>query len=149
MKILIDGDGSPVKDETIALAEKYHLPVIIVTSIAHYTTHIYPDYVDMLYVERGADRADYKIIGLIEKGDVVITQDYGLASLVLTKAHVMHHTGMLYTPNNIDQLLTQRYLGQQNRKAGKRTKGLHPFSAENRQQFIKQLGQLLATLKTS
>ncbi len=61
---------------------------------------------------------------LASKGDLVITQDYGLASLALAKGClVMHHEGLeMYTNKNIDDLLQTRYLSAQARKAGKRTK---------------------------
>ena len=53
---------------------------------------------------------DYKIIQLVTTSDIVITQDYGLASLLLKKARIiMHHKGFIYNENNIDILLQQRY----------------------------------------
>lgn len=135
MKIFIDGDGSPTKQETIQLAKQYHLPVVLVTSIDHYSTKPVADHVETIYVDRGSDAADFKILSLIAPGDILVTQDYGLASLSLAKATVIHQSGMVYSKMNIDQLLRQRYEGQQMRKAKIRTKGPKPFTNEDRANF--------------
>ncbi|MEC1386429.1 YaiI/YqxD family protein [Aerococcus viridans] len=143
MKIFIDGDGSPTKQETIQLAKKYDLPVVLVTSIDHFSKKPVADHVETVYVERGADSADFKILSMISAGDIVVTQDYGLASLALAKAIVIHHSGMIYTDMNIDQLLRQRYENQQMRKAKMRTKGPKPFTAADRQHFIQVLDKII------
>lgn len=144
MRLIIDGDGAPVKNEVIQLAEKYQLPVVIVTSVDHYTRRVYPAFVRLIYVDKGADSADYRIVKELQKGDWLITQDYGLASLVLSKqVRVFHQSGKEYTLANIDELLTQRYLGAQLRKAGKRTKGPKAFTNEDRQRFYASLDQQL------
>ncbi|MDT2757390.1 YaiI/YqxD family protein [Enterococcus asini] len=147
MRFVIDGDGSPVKNEVIALGAKFQVPVVIVTSVDHYTLKEYPAFVQFIYVDKGADRADYCIIQEILPGDWVITQDYGLASLVLGKeARVFHHSGREYTSANIDELLTQRFLGAQMRKAKKRTKGPKPFTASDREQFTQVMEERLKSL---
>lgn len=144
MKILIDADASPVKQEVISLAEQYGLEVILVSSIAHYSTETHPDFVKIVYVEKGADQADFKIIQLARKGDIIVTQDYGLASLLLPKGcHVIHHKGQLYTTDNIDQLLHQRHFSAMQRKSGQRTKGPKPFTQEDRQAFKAFLNDFL------
>lgn len=136
MKILIDADASPVKQEVIQLAEKYKLEVVLVSSIAHYSTDVHPDFVKIVYVEKGADQADFKIVQLAEKGDIIVTQDYGLASLLLPKGcHVVHHKGREYTTENIDRLLQNRHLNALKRKSGQRTKGPKPFTNADRKQF--------------
>lgn len=144
MRLVIDGDGSPVKEEVISLGKEFHLPVVIVTSVDHYTRKEYPAFVQFIYVDKGADRADYRIVKEIQKEDIVITQDYGLASLVLgKKARAFHHNGKEYLIETIDELLMQRYLGAQMRKSGSRTKGPKPFTAEDRQHFKQILREVL------
>ncbi len=102
MRLFIDGDGSPVKDDVIKLGESYGLDVIIVTSVDHYTIKEYANHVQIVYVDRGADSADYKIVGMVKKNDFLITQDYGLASLVLPKGvRVFHHSGKEFDEANI------------------------------------------------
>ncbi|MHC5269162.1 YaiI/YqxD family protein [Enterococcus sp. LJL98] len=144
MRLIIDGDGSPVKEEVIRLGEKLNLPVIIITSVDHYTIKEYPDFVHFIYVDKGADRADYQIVKEIKTGDVLITQDYGLASLVLPKeVRVFHHSGEEYLKETIDVLLLQRYLSAAIRRSGKRTKGPKPFTKQDRQVFYERLEQQL------
>jgi uncharacterized protein YaiI (UPF0178 family) len=148
MKLFVDGDGSPVKDTVIEVAKQWKLPVVIVTSLDHYSTKDYPENVAFVYVDKGADAADYKIVQLIRNGDLLVTQDYGLASLVLPKGVVvLHHLGYEYTAEKIDGLLEQRYFSAKVRKQGERTKGPKPFTDEDRRQFRQQLEQKLAAMK--
>lgn len=148
MKIIIDADASPVKNEVINLAGEHGLSVVLVSSIAHYSFEEYPDYVKVVYVEKGADQADFKIVQLAKKDDIIITQDYGLASLLLPKGcHVIHHKGYAYTKENIDRLLQSRHISAMQRKSGKRTKGPRPFTDADRQQFVQFFEGFLEHLK--
>lgn len=136
MQIYIDADASPVKNIVIEEAVARNIEVTLVTSISHFSTMEYPANVHTVYVDNGAEAADYRIMQLIHKGDLLVTQDYGLASLCLGKGCiVLHHTGFRYTQENIDQLLQTRYLSAQARKSGKRTKGPKTFTNENREKF--------------
>jgi len=144
MRLIVDGDGSPVKREVIQLGKKFNLPVLIVTSIDHYTSELSPDFVRYIYVDKGADRADYEIVKLVDSTDIVITQDYGLASLLLPKGvRVFHHSGQEYKKETIDALLTQRYMSAQVRNAGKRTKGPKAFTQKDREIFLNKLTEIL------
>lgn len=144
MKLYIDGDGSPVKTDVIQIAKEFKLPVVIVTSFDHFTNKEYPDFVSFVYVDKGQDAADYKIVALIHPGDILITQDYGLASLVLGKgARVLHQSGKEYTERNIGNMLEQRYHSAKLRKAGMRTKGPTAFAEEEHQKFRQQLNQTI------
>lgn len=136
MKIYVDADACPVKDIVISEGTNAKIPVILVTSFSHYSNVEQPPGVETIYVDSGADAADYRIMKLAEKGDIMVTQDYGLASLGLAKGCiVLHHKGFTYTIENIDQLLQTRYFSAMARKGGKRTKGPKPFTAEDREQF--------------
>ncbi|MBP1046805.1 YaiI/YqxD family protein [Enterococcus sp. BWM-S5] len=144
MKIFIDGDGSPVKEAAIEIAQRYQLEVTIVTSVDHYSLKEYPEAVSFVYVDKGADSADFRILKLIQKGDILITQDYGLASLVLPKgAFVLHQLGREYTKETIDQLLEQRYFSAKVRKSGGRTKGPKPFTEGDRTAFKEKLIEVI------
>ncbi|WYJ87648.1 hypothetical protein A5866_002772 [Enterococcus sp. 12C11_DIV0727] len=144
MRIFIDGDGSPVKDTTIDVALTHSLDVVIVTSIDHYSLKEYPKNVSFVYVDKGADAADYKIVQLIDKGDILVTQDYGLASLVLPKGvRVLHQLGYEYTGENMDGLLEQRYFSAKVRKSGGRTKGPKAFTQDDREKFRAKLVTLI------
>ncbi|WP_297075657.1 YaiI/YqxD family protein [uncultured Enterococcus sp.] len=144
MRLVIDGDGSPVKEEVIQVAKQFNLPVLIVTSIAHFTTKEYPDFVTLVYVEKGHDRADYEIVKLVKASDWVITQDYGLASLLLPKGvRVFHQSGVEYQKETIDLLLLRRFEHAELRKQKKRVKGPKPFTHEDRKHFLQVLTQEL------
>jgi uncharacterized protein YaiI (UPF0178 family) len=136
MKIYVDADACPVKDIIITESRKADIPVILVTSYSHFSVTEQPPGVEIIYVDAGADAADYRIIKLVEKGDMIVTQDYGLASLGLAKGcTVLHHKVFIYTNENIDELLQFRYLSAMARKSGKRTKGPKPFTTEDREKF--------------
>ena len=136
MKIIVDADACPVKKEIINIAKEYDLKVLLVMSIAHYSDEQLPSHVEKIYVEKGADRADFKIVQVAKEKDIVITQDYGLASLLLPKgSFVIHHLGYEYNHNNIQGLLDQRYLSAMERNAGKKTKGPKKFTKEKRTDF--------------
>lgn len=148
MRLIIDGDGSPVKDTTIEVALEQVLDVLIVTSIDHYSLKEYPENVSFVYVDKGADAADYKIVQLIKAGDILVTQDYGLASLVLLKGVlVLHQLGYEYTKDNIDGLLEQRYFSAKVRKSGGHTKGPKAFTKADRETFKAKLIDLIQSMK--
>lgn len=121
MKILIDADGCPVVDITIAIAKKYKLKCIILCD----TSHIFErPYAKTITVSKGADSVDFKIVNLLSADDIVVTQDYGLAAMCLArKAQVIRQDGLVYTPFNIDALLASRYECKKIRNAGGRIKG--------------------------
>ncbi|MGG5357475.1 hypothetical protein IGI57_000987 [Enterococcus sp. DIV0213j] len=145
MKIFIDGDGSPVKEDAISIAKKNQLDVVIVTSVDHYTSKEYPENVSFVYVDKGTDSADYKIVALIRAGDLLVTQDYGLASLVLPKGvRVLHQTGKEFNAENIDVLLEQRYHSGKLRKAGIRSKGPKPFTNKEHEAFQETLQRVIS-----
>lgn len=147
MKILIDADASPVKNEIIQLADQFHLDVVMISSIAHYSLEVYPDFVENIYVEKGADRADFKIVQLAREGDIIVTQDYGLASLLLPKGcFVFHHKGYEYTKENIEPLLQNRHLSAMQRKSGQPTKGPRPFTAKDREKFKERFEEFLTKI---
>ncbi|WP_144554487.1 YaiI/YqxD family protein [Bacillus sp. X1(2014)] len=147
MKIYVDADACPVKDIIISEGGKAGIPVTLVTSFSHYSNAEQPSGVEIIYVDSGADAADYRIMKLAESGDMIVTQDYGLASLGLPKGCiVLHHKGFRYTHENIDQLLQTRYLSAMARKSGKRTKGPKPFTAEDRDQFRRLFKQAILNM---
>lgn len=121
MSIIVDADGCPVRDVSVKIAKKYKLPAVIVVDINHI---IKSSYAKVITVDKGFDSVDFKIIGLMKQGDLVITQDYGLASLVLSKkGYAMDQNGMVYTDDNIDLLLLKRHVSKTVRRSGGKTKG--------------------------
>src|SRR5690606_34522959 len=101
MKIYVDADACPVQNEVIQIAGEFNLPVVLVKSISHFSHDQLPSFVETVYVDQGRDVADLEIMKRAQKDDIVVTQDYGLASLVLGKGClVIHHKGFLYTNKN-------------------------------------------------
>lgn len=138
MKVIVDADACPVKDIIIDETEGISVDVILVSSLSHFSSRDYPEHVETVYVEAGADAADFKIVQLANEHDVIITQDYGLASLLLPKGCiVLHHKGFEYNDMNIDYLLETRHAGSMIRQSGGRTKGPRALSKEDKNAFSK------------
>ncbi len=135
MKIIIDADACPVVDIAVDTAKERNLECIIVCDNTH---SIQKDGAVTIVVDKGADSADCRIANLTEKGDVVITQDYGLAALVLGKgAKALNQNGLIYSDTNIENLLFTRYIGKKERMAGNRTKGPKKRTVQNDADFIR------------
>lgn len=137
MKIIVDADACPVKDIIFKATRDKNISVTLVSSISHFSNQDVPAHVETVYVDAGRDAADFKIVALASKDDIVVTQDYGLASLLLPKGTtVLHHKGFEYNEMNIDHLLSTRHISAAIRQGGGRTKGPRPFSKDDRQAFL-------------
>ncbi|MGN0601194.1 MAG: YaiI/YqxD family protein [Oscillospiraceae bacterium] len=121
MKIYIDADGCPVVKIAVDTAKQYDIPVYIICDTSH---EFHDDYAEIITVGKGADSADFKLVNLTGEGDIVITQDYGLAAMCLSKKSiVLNQNGMIYTSHNIDSLLLSRHISKKIRNSGGRLKG--------------------------
>ena len=121
MRILIDADGCPVVNETIKVAHKFNLESIIFCDTSH---NFDEKNIKVIVVSKGIYAVDFAILNNIENGDIVITQDYGLASLVLSRnSYAINQSGMVYTNENIDELFYSRYISKKMRNSGARIKG--------------------------
>lgn len=144
MKIYIDADACPVKDVVIELGQEYGIRVVMVCSVSHFSDKF--KNVESVIVDNIPEAADMAIVNRVKEGDILITQDYGLASLVLAKkCKVLHHSGKSYTNENIDNLLLKRHISSEIRKSGGRTKGPKAFTTEDKQRFKLALARLLDT----
>lgn len=121
MQVLIDADACPVVDIAVRLCKKYHIPCLLLCDTAHI---LHREGADTLIFDKGADSVDFALVNRAKKGDIVITQDYGLASMCLGRqARVLHQDGWEYTAYNISGLMEQRHAAKKHRLAGGRTKG--------------------------
>ncbi|MBU5308277.1 YaiI/YqxD family protein [Clostridioides mangenotii] len=119
MVIFVDADACPVKKEIVKVAKDYGLKVKMFTDTTH---DINDGYSNVIVVEKGSDSVDFAIINKIKEKDILVTQDYGLASMALgKKAFVIHQNGFLYTLDNIDQMLFERHLNSTARRGGFKT----------------------------
>ena len=141
MKVLVDADACPVVDITVKLCKQYHIPCTLLCDTAH---AMHRDGADTLVFDKGADSVDYALVNRVTAGDIVITQDYGLASMCLARnARILHQDGWEYTPYNIDALLFQRHEARKLRAAGGRTKGPSKRTSAQDQAFYTALEKLL------
>lgn len=142
LKILIDADGCPVVEETIDMGLHYNISVIIVADTSHEVAY---EGVKTIMVDKGRDRTDFVLLQNVEKNDIVITQDYGLATLVLSRQAVaLSQNGLLYTNDNINALLTSRYQGAMMRKHRKYGSAMKKRTREDNLRFIEALDHLLS-----
>ena len=108
MKIFVDADACPVVRIVEEVAEQYRVDVTLLCDTNHILTS---DYSEVIVVGEGADAVDYKLISICHKGDIVVSQDYGVAAMALGKgAYAIHQSGKWYTNENIDQMLMERHL---------------------------------------
>lgn len=143
MHIYLDGDGCPVVDEAVTLAKRFGLPCTILCDTSH---RIERDGVTTITCSKGADSVDFTLVNLIRTGDLVITQDYGLAAMCLAKsAFVLHQDGFFYTSENIDSLLMVRHTSAKVRRAGGRFHSTPKRTKEQNQAFSQALEEFLNT----
>ena len=141
MKVLIDADACPVVDIAVALCREFQTECILLCDTAH-TMH--RDGASTLVFDKGADSVDFALVNRVEAGDIVITQDYGLASMCLAKTpHVLHQDGWAYTEYNIQALLWSRHETRKYRASGGRTKGPSKRTRQQDADFLHALQALL------
>lgn len=141
MKVLIDADACPVVGLAVQLCKEFHTACILLCDTAH---EMHRDGATTLVFDKGADSVDFALVNRVDAGDIVITQDYGLASMCLAKkAQVLHQDGWLYTEDNIQALLFQRHAAKEYRAAGGRTKGPSKRKPMQNETFQRALTALL------
>ncbi|CUO47488.1 MULTISPECIES: YaiI/YqxD family protein [Coprococcus] len=143
MKIFVDADACPVVDIVEDIATKYNIPVTLLCDTNHVLTS---DYSEVIVVGAGADAVDYKLISICHRGDIVVTQDYGVAAMALGKgSFAIHQSGKWYTNENIDQMLMERHLNKKARRASSRNhiKGPRKRTEEDDQRFAESFEKLL------
>jgi len=141
MKIFIDADGCPVVSQSVKIAARHKLSAIIVKNYAH---EIESDYASVITVDKSLDSADYYIANHLEQGDIVVTQDYGLAAMVLSRGgKSISQNGLIISDANIGRLLDRRHANQVIRKKGGRGTRFKKRSPENDRAFETSLEMLI------
>ena len=142
MRIFVDADACPVKPEIIAAARQAGVNIVFVMADAHATT--LPTDCEVVTVSGGVDAADYALLNRAKAGDIVVTDDYPLASLALAKrAFVLAFRGLRITDGNIDGLMMQRHHARKMRRAGKRVRGPRALLETDRARFAAALDALI------
>ena len=135
MQILVDADACPVVSIVERVAKEHNLPVTLLCDTNHVLSS---DYSEVIVVGAGADAVDYKLISICHKGDIIVSQDYGVAAMVLGKgAYAIHQSGKWYTNENIDQMLMERHLNKKARRASGKNhlKGPRKRTSEDDEHF--------------
>ena len=152
--VFIDADACPVISEVLTLARKAKLPTVIVgNSTQNLSRHIRRSdpkqptngfWVDTLMVNIGADSADFAIIEELKPFDIVVTQDIGLAAMVLGRdAYAVGVRGREFLQETIDMEMEIRHVEKKIRRQGGRTKGPAPFTEEDREHFLSTLQRVI------
>ncbi|AQX53711.1 YaiI/YqxD family protein [Priestia flexa] len=141
--IFVDADACPVKKEIVELAHTYCVEVVFVASYAHMQTN--PSAGKWVYVDSEKEAVDLYILNHVQQGDVAVTQDTGLASMLLSRrVYVLSPRGKVYSENDMDTVLFFRYVSAKERKAGRYSKGPKAFSDEDREKFSTALEKILS-----
>lgn len=141
-RIIVDADACPVKREIVQAALPYGIQVVMVASFDHY---IEPKPgVEVVQVDRSDQSVDLYISNFIRRGDILVTQDFGLATIGLAKqAIAMSVRGQLYTDQTIDFLLETRHHLAKKRRSGQHSKGPRAFTQEDRNRFLRIMSKVL------
>ena len=111
------------------------------------TNHVLSSaYSEVVVVGAGADAVDYKLISICHKGDIVVSQDYGVAAMALGKgAYAIHQSGKWYTNDNIDQMLMERHLNKKARRSSRKChiKGPKKRTEEDDERFAQSFEKML------
>lgn len=143
LHIFVDADACPVVSIVENIAYKYSVPV----TLLYDTNHVLEsEYSEVIVVGSGADAVDYKLISICNKGDIVVSQDYGVAAMALEKgAYAIHQSGKWYTNDNIDRMLMERHLNKKaRRESGKNhIKGPKKRTSEDDEHFSESFEKLI------
>lgn len=143
MHIYIDADACPVIGIVERIAKNYNIPVTLLCDTNHVLSS---GYSEIIVVGAGADAVDYKLINICDRGDIVVSQDYGVAAMALGKgAYAIHQSGKWYTNENIDQMLMERHLNKKARRSSHKNhlKGPKKRTAEDDERFVQAFEKMI------
>ena len=143
MRVFIDADACPVVSIVENISKKYNIPVTLLCDTNHVLTS---EYSEVIVVGAGADAVDYKLISICHRGDIVVSQDYGVAAMALGKgAFAIHQSGKWYTNDNIDQMLMERHLNKKARRSSHKNhiKGPKTRTEEDDERFAQSFEKMI------
>lgn len=144
LKIFVDADSCPVKDEVYRVARRYELEVRVVSANWLRLPEDPLIQLDLVRETGNLDAADDRIVEQVVEGDIVISDDILLASRCLEKgAHPLTPRGREFTPESIGEAVATRELMAGLRETGAVTGGPSPFTKSDRSQFLQQLDQIV------
>ena len=146
MKILVDADACPVVKIIENVARKYKLDVLLLCDTNHF---INSDYCEVKIIGAGADAVDFALVNLCNKGDIAVTQDYGVAAMVLSKGgYCIHQSGKIFSDDNIGGLLMDRHLAKKARMSSNKNhlKGPKKRTPDDDRRFEESFEKLIISL---
>ena len=147
MRVFVDADACPVVGIIEKVAREHNVPVTLLCDTNHVLSSAYSE---VIVVGAGADAVDYKLISICHKGDIVVSQDYGVAAMALGKgAYAIHQSGKWYTNENIDQMLMERHLNKKARRASRKNhlKGPRKLTSEDNERFRESFEKMIQVLQ--
>jgi uncharacterized protein YaiI (UPF0178 family) len=143
--VYIDADACPVTRDAISVARGKGLPVVLVgNGTQSFDRYAGRKGVEAIQVGQGPDSADFAIVELLVPGDIVVTQDIGLAAMVLGRgAEAVSPRGRIFYRATIDIEMEVRHAEARLRRSGGRTGGPSPFTEEDREHFVESLERLI------
>lgn len=149
MRVLVDADACPVVKIVERIAKRHNVPVTLLCD----TNHILKsDYSEIKVVSAGADAVDLALVNMCQKGDIAVTQDYGVAALVIGKnGYCIQQSGRVFTEGNIDGLLMDRYFSKKARMSNRkiRVKGPRKRTLQDDLNFENSFEKLIVSLITN
>lgn len=143
MQIYIDADACPVVDIVEKIAKKYGVGVTLLCDTNHV---LYSEYSEIKVIGAGRDAVDFALVNICKRGDIVVTQDYGVAAMALGKgAYCIHQSGRWYTDDNIDRMLMERHIGKKERRSSGKShiKGPRKRTPQDDERFEESFEKLL------
>ena len=134
--------------DKVLIAEKNDVKTTLLCDTNHV---LYSDYSEVIVVGAGADAVDYKLISLCHRGDIVVSQDYGVAAMALGKgAYAIHQSGRWYTDENIDRMLMERHLNKKARRSSHKNhiKGPKKRTEEDDERFAQSFEKMILMAKS-
>jgi uncharacterized protein YaiI (UPF0178 family) len=144
VNILVDADACPVKQIIVKVAKEKNIHVIMFID----TSHVIDDgYSEVVIVDKARDSVDFALVNKVQKGDVVVTQDYGVAAMTLARGAVaINQNGLIYSEENMNKLLFERHLSQKMRRSGNRVSGPSKRTKEQDEKFYFAFRQLISNM---
>jgi uncharacterized protein YaiI (UPF0178 family) len=131
--VYVDADACPVKEIIVSECRKRQIPVVMVCDTSHI---IHDGYSKTVITDKGANSADFVLANMVHKGDVAVTQDYGLAAMIRSKGgKCLNQNGIIYNDDNLDKMLFERFLSGKVRRGGGKIKGPSKRNKENDEKF--------------
>lgn len=143
MRVLVDADACPVVRIVEEISKQHNISVILLCDTNHM---LKSDYSEIKIIVAGADAVDFALVNLAQKNDVVVTQDYGVAAMALSKgAACIHQSGKIFTNENIDTMLMERHVAKKARKSSSKNhlKGPKKRTREDDERFAKAFEALI------